>query len=76
MKNYRVEIDLYLSDEAYNLDWIFKAIEEQLEKNECLSGKWREVDDNEQTPQTVTDKLKEFFESQDPAKLMEALRCS
>lgn len=27
-------------------------------------------------PQTVTDKLKEFFESQDPAKLMEALRCS
>jgi hypothetical protein len=30
----------------------------------------------EQAPQTVTEKLKEFFESQDPSKLMEALRCS
>ena len=30
----------------------------------------------EQASQTVTDKLRKFFESQDPAKLMEALRCS
>jgi len=35
-----------------------------------------EAIDNEPTSQTVTDKLKEFFESQDPSKLMEALRCS
>jgi len=27
-------------------------------------------------PPSVTSKLKEFFESQDPAKLVEALRCS
>jgi hypothetical protein len=32
--------------------------------------------DDEPTQQTITEKLKEFFESQDPAKLMEALRCS
>jgi hypothetical protein len=30
----------------------------------------------EQAPPTVTEKLKEFFETQDPSKLMEALRCS
>ena len=32
--------------------------------------------DDEPTSPSVTSKLKEFFESQDPAKLMEALRCS
>jgi hypothetical protein len=31
--------------------------------------------DKEASP-TVTSKLKEFFESQDPSKLMEALKCS
>lgn len=32
--------------------------------------------DDEQPSASVTDKLKEFFETQDPAKLVEALRCS
>ena len=33
-------------------------------------------DDIEQTPPNVRDSLKEFFGSQDPTKLIEALRCS
>ena len=32
--------------------------------------------EHEQDTQGVKDKLQQFFESQDPAKLMEALRCS
>lgn len=31
---------------------------------------------DKEAPPSVTSKLKEFFESQDPAKLVEALRCS
>ncbi len=32
--------------------------------------------EHEQETQGVKEKLKEFFESQDPTKLVEALRCS
>lgn len=32
--------------------------------------------EHERETQGVKEKLREFFESQDPAKLMEALRCS
>jgi hypothetical protein len=32
--------------------------------------------EREQDPQGVKDKLQQFFESQDPSKLIEALRCS
>ena len=32
--------------------------------------------EHEQETQWVKEKLKKFFESQDPSKLMEALRCS
>lgn len=32
--------------------------------------------EDEQAPPTVTEKLKEFFDSHDPSKLIEALRCS
>ena len=35
-----------------------------------------EQSEHEQVTQGVRDTLKEFFESQDPAKLVEALRCS
>jgi len=45
MKDYKVEINLCLSDEAYSLDWIFKAIEEQLERGESLTGRWKEIED-------------------------------
>ena len=31
---------------------------------------------DDETPPSVTETLKQFFESQDPAKLVEALRCS
>jgi len=36
----------------------------------------RIMDEPEPTPPSVRDTLQQFFESQDPAKLVEALRCS
>ena len=45
---------------------------------EEMAGKMNELYSrlDKEAPPSVTSKLKEFFESQDPAKLVEALRCS
>ena len=74
MKTYKIEMTLNLDDDTTCVDWIFKAIQEQLEDGEELvSGRFKEEGyTNESTD--VKTKLKEFFESQDPIKLAEALR--
>jgi hypothetical protein len=43
MKTFKFEIVLDLDDDTTNVDWVFKAIEEQLEGNEAfVSGRFRE----------------------------------
>ena len=43
MKTFKFEIVLELDDDTTNVDWVFKAIEEQLEGNESLvSARFRQ----------------------------------